>query len=82
MIQFRSVEENRYDVALKMIGKNIRSIRNSKGLSMEAVANEANIEYRQLGRIERGEGNTTVASLLKIADALKVNIGAFFVVPD
>lgn len=61
-----------------MIGNNIRTIRNSKGLSMEAVANEANIEYRQLGRIERGEGNTTVTSLLKIADALKVDIGKFF----
>ena len=72
------MEDNRYEAALKMIGKNIRTIRNSKGLSMEAVANEANIEYRQLGRIERGEGNTTIASLLKIADALNVDIGKFF----
>jgi transcriptional regulator with XRE-family HTH domain len=72
------VEDNRYEAALKMIGKNVRTIRNSKGLSMEAVANEANIEYRQLGRIERGEGNTTVTSLLKIAEALKVDIGDFF----
>lgn len=72
------MEDNRYDAALKMIGKNIRSIRNSKGLSMEEVANEANIEYRQLGRIERGEGNVTVNSLLKIADALKVDISKFF----
>jgi len=72
------VEETRYDAALKMIGKNVRAIRNSKGLSMEEVANEANIEYRQLGRIERGEGNTTINSLLKIAEALKVNISEFF----
>lgn len=72
------MEDNRYEAALKMIGKNIRTIRNSKGLSMEAVANEANIEFRQLGRIERGEGNTTVVSLLKIAVALKVDISDFF----
>lgn len=72
------MEENRYEFALKMIGKNVRAIRNSKGLSMEAVANEANIEYRQLGRIERGEGNTTIISLLKIADALKVDVSNFF----
>jgi transcriptional regulator with XRE-family HTH domain len=72
------VEDNRYESILKMIGKNIRTIRNSKGLSMEALANEANIEFRQLGRIERGEGNTTVASLVKIADALKVDVGVFF----
>ena len=72
------MEDNRYESILKMIGKNIRTIRNSKGLSMEALANEANIEFRQLGRIERGEGNTTVASLVKIADALKVDVGVFF----
>jgi transcriptional regulator with XRE-family HTH domain len=72
------VDDNRYEATLKMIGDNIRTIRNSKGLSMEAVANEANIEYRQLGRIERGEGNTTIASLVKIAAALKVNLSEFF----
>jgi transcriptional regulator with XRE-family HTH domain len=72
------VEEKPFETAFKMIGNNIRSIRESKGLSMEAVANEANIEYRQLGRIERGEGNTTIATLLKISWALKVDIGNFF----
>ena len=72
------MEENRYDTFLKTVGSNVRSIRNAKGLSMEAVANEANMEYRQLGRIERGEVNTTITSLLKIADALKVDINTFF----
>ena len=32
---------------------------------MEAVALEAGIEYRQLGRIERGEGNTTIISFIE-----------------
>lgn len=72
------MEEKRYDTFLKTVGQNVRNIRNSKGLSMEALANEAEIEYRQLGRIERGEVNTTLISLRKIADALKVNIGEFF----
>ena len=68
--QLSSVENNRYDTFLKTVGSNVRAIRNTKGLTMEAVANEANIEYRQLGRIERGEVNPTLISLLKIADAL------------
>jgi transcriptional regulator with XRE-family HTH domain len=72
------VESNRYETFLKQLGKNVRSIRNAKGLSMETLANEAEIEYRQLGRIERGEVNTTITSLLKIADALKVDISNFF----
>ena len=73
------MEENRYDAFVKTVGSNVRAIRVSKGLSMEQVANEANIEYRQLGRIERGEVNTTITSLLKIADALKVGINDFFI---
>ncbi|GAC1562729.1 MAG: hypothetical protein NVS3B13_36090 [Mucilaginibacter sp.] len=74
------MEENRYKTFLRTVGNNVRSIRISKGLSMEAVANEANIEYRQLSRIERGEVNTTITSLLKIADALKVNISDFLLI--
>ena len=77
IVQLSSVESNRYESFLKTVGNNIRAIRNSKGLSMEAVALEAGIEYRQLGRIERGEGNTTIISLLKIADVLKVNVSEF-----
>jgi len=46
---------------------------------MERLANEAEIEYRQLGRIERGEVNTTIISLLRIADILQTDISQFFV---
>jgi len=45
---------------------------------MEALSHEAEIEYRQLGRIERGEVNPTVISLLKISDALSVDLADFF----
>ena len=72
------MEENRYKSFLKTVGDNVRNVRLSKGLSMEAVANEANIEYRQLSRIERGEVNTTITSLLKIAQVLNVEITIFF----
>ena len=41
---------------------------------MEGLANEIEMEYRQLGRIERGEINTTILSLLKISLALKVSV--------
>ena len=67
-----------YDIYLKQFGNNLRRIRKDKGLSMEAVANEAEIEYRQLGRIERGEVNTTIVSLLRIAKILKVDIKILF----
>ena len=48
---------------------------------MEALSYKAEIEYRLLGRIERGEGNTTVISLLKIADVLNVDLIELFNFP-
>lgn len=60
------------------LGNNIRRIRKQKGLTMEGLAHEIEMEYRQLGRIERGEINTTVLSLLKIATALKVSVKDLF----
>jgi transcriptional regulator with XRE-family HTH domain len=73
------VYQKRYDIALKCVGANVRRIRVEKGLTMEQLANEAEIEYRQIGRIERGEINTTIISLLRIADILKVEISQFFI---
>lgn len=45
---------------------------------METLAYDANIEYRQLGRIERGEINTSVLSLLKLSECLGVDIADLF----
>jgi len=45
---------------------------------METFANEAEIEYRQIGRIERGEINTTIGILLRLSEVLEVEITEFF----
>lgn len=67
-----------YDIYLKQFGKNLRRIRKIKGFTMESLANEAEIEYRQLGRIERGEINTTILSLLKISSVLNIEMSTLF----
>jgi transcriptional regulator with XRE-family HTH domain len=66
------------DIYLKQFGKNLRRIRKAKGFTMESLANEAEIEYRQLGRIERGEINTTIRSLLKISSILNIDMSILF----
>jgi transcriptional regulator with XRE-family HTH domain len=45
---------------------------------MEGLAHEADMEYRQLGRIERGEINTSILSLLRVCEALQVEISELF----
>ncbi len=72
------MEAKPYNTYLKEFGNNLRNIRRRQGLSMETLANDAEMEYRQLGRIERGEINTTIISLLKIAKALNVDMKMLF----
>ncbi len=54
-------------------GENLRRIRKEKGLSMEALANLAEIELSQIYRIETGKINCKVTTLLRIAKALDVS---------
>ncbi|WP_425425116.1 helix-turn-helix domain-containing protein [Brevundimonas viscosa] len=44
----------------------------------DAVAGEAGLAMRHLGRIERGEGNPTVAILGRMAEVLDVHPAAFY----
>ncbi len=57
---------------LEAFGRNLRVIRKRLGFSQERLAYEADIELRQLGRIERGEINTGILSVKIIADTLKI----------
>jgi len=72
------VKANPYDIYLKKFGNNLRKIRKEKGFTMEGLANEAEIEYRQIGRIERGEINTSIISLLRICEVLQIEISSLF----
>jgi transcriptional regulator with XRE-family HTH domain len=66
-------------VFLKMIGANVRRIRTENNITMDSMSFDSGIEYRQIGRIERGEINTTVMSLYRIASSLKTDIRNFFI---
>lgn len=56
------------------IGKKIRKKRIAKGWTMMDLSFESEIDYRQIGRIERGETNFTIATLVKISSTLGVSM--------
>lgn len=62
----------------RIVGANVRRLRKARGLSQEALAGEAGLAMRHLGRIERGEGNPTVAVLARLAEVLGVHPAAFY----
>lgn len=58
---------------LKNFGNNLRRIRKEKDLSMEVLANLAEIELSQIFRIETGKINPKLTTILIIAKALDIN---------
>lgn len=55
------------------LGRNLRALRVSKGLTQEKLAEELDVTPRYLAGIERGERNLTLDSIDALADALRVD---------
>jgi transcriptional regulator with XRE-family HTH domain len=62
----------------KIIGDRIRLIRTDKGLSIEELAEKANVNTTNLGRIERGETIPKLDSIEKIVNALDITFEELF----
>lgn len=60
------------------IGNVIRELRKSKGLTLEALAYEAGMTGGNISRIERGEIDPPVGSLLKLCTALNIAASEVF----
>ncbi|WP_309613024.1 helix-turn-helix transcriptional regulator [Flavobacterium sp.] len=66
--------ENEEINLLKSVGEKLRQKRIELNLSQEILSFDANIPRNQIGRIERGEINTSIITLHKICKALKIEI--------
>lgn len=60
------------------VGKTIRQLREECGFSQEEFAAEVGIDRSYMGGIERGERNVATLNLIRIAKALKVEVGDLF----
>jgi transcriptional regulator with XRE-family HTH domain len=72
------VKHRRNEKFLKAFGENFKSLRKEKGLSQEDVAYDSGIELRQIGRIERGEVNTGLSTIITLAETLKLPVKQLF----
>jgi transcriptional regulator with XRE-family HTH domain len=73
LFDFGRVTKIRDQSYIKSFGNNLRRIRLEKELSQEDLAFSADIPINQIGRIERGEVNTTISTILVISKALKIH---------
>lgn len=56
----------------KKVGVNIRKFRTAQGLTQEKLADLADVHFKYIGALERGEYNSSIAVLYKIAKALNI----------
>jgi transcriptional regulator with XRE-family HTH domain len=63
---------------IKKFGENLKQIRLNKNLSQEVLAFTADILISQIGRIERGEINTTISTVKVLAEALDISVKELF----
>lgn len=61
-----------------LFGKKLREIRKQKGVSQEDLAYTTDLHLSQIGRIERGEINTSISFVFLFADTLGVQPADFF----
>ena len=60
--------------ALAALGETIRRARKKQGISQEKLALLAEVDRSYVGRVERGDNNVAVLTLLKVANALDTSI--------
>jgi transcriptional regulator with XRE-family HTH domain len=69
-----NLSEQRQSPELLALGGAIRQRRMAKGMSQEALALQAGVDRSYLGRVERGDNNAAVLTLVRIAAALDLSL--------
>lgn len=62
----------------KLVGMRIKELRNRQLLSQEQLAEKADINSKYLSRMERGTENPTLDMLIKLSNALEVEMWEIF----
>jgi len=61
-----------------LLGRRIRVIRKAKDWTQEKLGAKADVSYKFIGEIERGQQNPSFDTLVKIADALEIELFDLF----
>lgn len=62
----------------KLFGARIKSIRETRGLTQEQLAEDIDMNTVYLSNIERGKENPTLNLIIRISTALNVELGELF----
>lgn len=66
------------DNIAKIVGDRIRILRTEKGLSQEELAHRAGMSTSHIGKLERGQKNSSLSSIEKVTNALEITLEDLF----
>lgn len=62
------------DINFEIIGKRLREIRLSKGLTQEYIANMADVNTSHISNIENNRVKISLSTLIKVCDAMGITV--------
>jgi transcriptional regulator with XRE-family HTH domain len=69
----------RLNIALRQrLREQVRKLRNEAGLTLKVASERAEIHWRHWQKIEAGEVNVSLSTLVKVAQALRVDVVELF----
>ncbi len=68
-------KQRRNQKAILTLANNVRKYRQGKRLTIQELANMIDVDYSQIGRMERGVVNANVSIIFDIAAALEIEPG-------
>lgn len=77
LAEFPLMNDNREDKILKEFGQNLQKLRKERKLSIRKFSYEADISVSYVQKLEAGESNPSYTTLLKLAEALGVELNEF-----
>lgn len=61
------------------LGAEIKRLRTAKGMTLEELANNSEVELSQVHRVESGKVNASIGTIDAIAQGLGVTLGELFI---
>lgn len=74
-MDFRAVEQQEANAYLRAFGQHLKHLREARGLTQANVAFEAGLSVSQVQRIEYGQHNFSVLTLVALGRALELPLG-------
>lgn len=71
-----NLSQRRQDPVLIALGQALRELRVEQGISQEMLALVAGVDRSYVGRVERGDNNVALLTLVRLSDAMGLRASA------